>query len=339
MIGRKMLRHGGSTQELEHLLEVKNLEVTFVGDYGASAAVDHIGYHVDHGETVCIVGESGCGKSVSSLALLRLLARNGYVTDGEAWFEGQDLLTLTEKQMDEIRGNRLTMIFQDALSSLNPVFTVGNQLTESIRAHLPLSKEEARERAVELLHKVGLPDPDAAMKKYPHTLSGGQRQRVMIAMALACEPRLVIADEPTTALDVTIQAQIMALLRELQAENGMSILLITHDIGLVAQMADRVLVMYAGQIVEEGTAREIFKNPRHPYTRALLRSVPSIRDDAARRLESIRGTVPEYYQQITGCRFASRCPYAAPECEQPQPMVEVAPGHCARCRIAKEEIA
>ncbi len=323
-------------RELEHLLEVRNLETTFVGDYGASAAVDRISYYVDPGETVCIVGESGCGKSVSSLSLLHLLARNGFVTDGEAWFEGQDLLTLTEKEMDAIRGNRLSMIFQDALSSLNPVFTVGNQLVESIRAHLPLSKEEARARAVGLLRRVGLPDPEAAMKKYPHTLSGGQRQRVMIAMALACEPRLLIADEPTTALDVTIQAQIMALLRELQAENGMSILLITHDIGLVAQMADRVLVMYAGQIVEEGPVREIFKAPAHPYTRALLRSVPSIRDDGARRLESIRGTVPEHYQQIEGCRFASRCPYAAVECEKHQPMVRLAEGHFARCNIAKE---
>lgn len=322
---------------MEHLLEVKNLETTFVGDFGASAAVDRISYYVDPGETVCIVGESGCGKSVSSLSVLHLLARGGYVTDGEVWFEGQDLLTLSEKELDAIRGNRLSMIFQDALSSLNPVFTVGNQLTESIRAHLPLDKETARRRAVELLCRVGLPDPEAAMKKYPHTLSGGQRQRVMIAMALACAPRLLIADEPTTALDVTIQAQIMALLKELQAENGMSILLITHDIGLVAQMADRVLVMYAGQIVEEADVRTLFRRPAHPYTQALLRSVPSIRDSADRRLESIRGTVPEHYQQIAGCRFASRCPYAAVECEKAQPMRQIAPGHFARCCIAKED--
>ena len=322
---------------MEHLLEVKNLETTFVGDFGASAAVDHISYYVDAGETVCIVGESGCGKSVSSLSLLHLLARGGYVTDGEVWFEGQDLLTLTEKELDQIRGNRLSMIFQDALSSLNPVFTVGNQLTESIRAHLALGKDEARRHAVELLRRVGLPDPEAAMKKYPHTLSGGQRQRVMIAMALACKPRLLIADEPTTALVVTIQAQIMALLKELQAENGMSILLITHDIGLVAQMADRVLVMYAGQIVEQGDVRTVFKQPAHPYTRALLQSVPSIRDDATRRLQSIQGTVPEHYQQITGCRFASRCPFAAVECEKPQPMRQVGGGHFARCNIAKED--
>jgi len=322
---------------LEHLLEVKNLETTFVGDFGANAVVDHISYTIDPGETVCIVGESGCGKSVSSLSMLRLLARNGYVTEGEVWFEGQDLLSLPEKQLDQIRGNRLSMIFQDALSSLNPVFTIGNQLVESIRAHLPLDKAAAYAHAVELLGKVGLPDPEAAMKKYPHTLSGGQRQRVMIAMALACRPRLLIADEPTTALDVTIQAQIMALLKELQRENGMSILLITHDIGLVAQMADRVLVMYAGQIVEEADVKTLFKKPAHPYTRALLRSVPSVRDTADRRLESIQGTVPEYYHQIAGCRFASRCPFAAVACEKPQPMVDLGGGHFARCNIAKEE--
>ena len=323
---------------MKHLLEVKNLETTFVGDFGANAVVDHISYTINPGETVCIVGESGCGKSVSSLSMLRLLARNGYVTDGEVWFEGQDLLTLSEEELDKIRGNRLSMIFQDALSSLNPVFTIGNQLVESIRAHLPLDKAAARARAVELLRKVGLPDPEAAMKKYPHTLSGGQRQRVMIAMALACQPRLLIADEPTTALDVTIQAQIMALLKELQRENGMSILLITHDIGLVAQMADRVLVMYAGQIVEEADVKTLFKTPAHPYTRALLRSVPSVRDTADRRLESIQGTVPEYYHQITGCRFASRCPYAGTVCEKPQPMVDLGGGHFARCNIAKEAL-
>ena len=319
---------------MAHLLEVKGLETTFRSDFGAGAAIDGVSFTVDAGETVCIVGESGCGKSVTSLSLLGLLPRNGRVTAGQALFEGQDLLAMTEKQLDEVRGAGISMIFQDALSALNPVFTVGNQLIESIRAHMPLDAAAAHARAVALLGRVGLPDPAAAMKKYPHTLSGGQRQRVMIAMALACEPKLLIADEPTTALDVTIQAQIMALLRELQQENGMAILLITHDIGLVAQMADRVLVMYAGQIVEQAGVEKLFRLPAHPYTQALMHSVPSIGVD--RRLDSIKGTVPEHYQNIRGCRFASRCPFAAVECEKPQEMRELSPGHCVRCNIAKE---
>ncbi len=320
---------------MEHLLEVKNLETTFTSDFGASAAVDRISYYVNPGETVCLVGESGCGKSVSSLSLLRLLARNGAVTGGEAWFEGVDLLALSDKELDTIRGSRLSMIFQDALSSLNPVFTIGNQIAESLRAHTGVSRKEALARAAELLEKVGIADPVAALKKYPHTLSGGQRQRVMIALALACRPQLLIADEPTTALDVTIQAQIMQLLKTLQAENGMSIQLITHDIGLVAQMADRVLVMYAGQIVEQGDVRDVFKAPAHPYTSALLASVPDLPDNGGRRLASIQGTVPEHYQTITGCRFASRCPYATEACNAPQDLVEVGGGHAARCHIAK----
>lgn len=317
---------------MEHLLEVKDLETTFTGHRSAGAAVDHISFYVDAGETVCIVGESGCGKSVSSLSLMGLLSRNGKVTDGQALFDGQDLIAMTEKQRDMVRGAGISMIFQDALSALNPVFTIGNQMVESIRTHLSLDKTAARARALELLQKVGLPDPAAIMKKYPHTLSGGQRQRVMIAMALACDPKLLIADEPTTALDVTIQAQIMALLRKLQKETGMSILLITHDLGVVAQMADRVLVMYAGQIVEEGSVMQLFDNPKHPYTRALMNSVPTL-DDPDRRLDSIQGTVPERYQQIQGCRFASRCPYAAVSCEQPQTMCEIELGHLVRCNL------
>ncbi len=325
---------------MNHLLEVKNLEVTFTGDFGARAAVDHISYHVDAGETLCIVGESGCGKSVSSLSLLRLLARNGFVTDGEALFDGVDLLTLPDKALDTVRGNTLSMIFQDALSSLNPVFTVGNQLAESICAHTAHTKKQALQEAEIYLEKVGIVDAKAMLKKYPHTLSGGQRQRVMIALALACNPKLLIADEPTTALDVTIQAQIMQLLKDLQRENGMSIVLITHDIGLVAQMADRVLVMYAGQIVEQGDVFEVFKTPAHPYTKALLQSVPDLPDNGGRRLESIRGTVPEHYQHIVGCRFASRCPYASVACEQPQDMHAVAAqsAHAVRCNLAKEGI-
>lgn len=321
---------------MSHLLEVENLTTVFQGDYGTSTAVDHVSFHVDKGEVVCIVGESGCGKSVTSLSIMGLLARGGVVKEGTVLFGGQNLLSLTEKELDRIRGNQMTMIFQDPLTSLNPVFTVGNQITESIRTHLKLSKEEAAKRAEELLEKVGMPDAKAAMKKYPHTLSGGMRQRAMIAMALSCNPKLLIADEPTTALDVTIQAQIMKLLRELQKENGMSIILITHDIGLVAHMADRVIVMYAGQMIEEAPVKEIFKTPRHPYTKALLDTVPTIRDTKDRQLVSIPGMVPESYDHMSGCRFAPRCKYRKPECDNPQKDFEFGSGHTAKCIVMKE---
>lgn len=321
---------------MSHLLEVENLTTVFQGDYGTSTAVDHVSFHVDKGEVVCIVGESGCGKSVTSLSIMGLLARGGSVKGGTVLFDGQNLLFLTEKELDRIRGNQMTMIFQDPLTSLNPVFTVGNQITESIRTHLKLSKEEAAVRAEELLEKVGMPDAKSAMKKYPHTLSGGMRQRAMIAMALSCNPKLLIADEPTTALDVTIQAQIMKLLRELQQENGMSIILITHDIGLVAHMADRVIVMYAGQMIEEAPVNEIFKMPRHPYTKALLDTVPTIRDTKDRQLVAIPGMVPENYDNMIGCRFAPRCKYRRPECDNPQKDYEFGSGHTAKCIVMKE---
>ena len=321
---------------MSHLLEVENLTTVFQGDYGTSTAVDHVSFHVDKGEVVCIVGESGCGKSVTSLSIMGLLARGGSVKGGTVLFDGQNLLFLTERELDRIRGNQMTMIFQDPLTSLNPVFTVGNQITESIRTHLKLSKEEAAVRAEELLEKVGMPDAKSAMKKYPHTLSGGMRQRAMIAMALSCNPKLLIADEPTTALDVTIQAQIMKLLRELQQENGMSIILITHDIGLVAHMADRVIVMYAGQMIEEAPVNEIFKMPRHPYTKALLDTVPTIRDTKDRELVAIPGMVPENYDNMIGCRFAPRCKYRRPECDNPQKDYEFGSGHTAKCIVMKE---
>lgn len=321
-------------KDMSHLLEVSELKTVFEGDMGRTISIDGVSFVVKHGETLCIVGESGCGKSVTSLSIMRLLGRGGEVVKGEIRFEGKNLLELTEKELDNIRGNKLTMIFQDALSSLNPVFTIGNQLIESIRAHLSLDRKEARLRALELLSKVGLSEPEKMMKKYPFTLSGGMRQRVMIAMSLSCNPKLLIADEPTTALDVTIQAQIMHLLRELQKELSMSVILITHDIGLVAEMADRVLVMYAGQIVEEAKVVDLFQKPAHPYTQALLQSVPSIYDDADRQLVSIAGTVPENYQDITGCRFAGRCPYREEACEQPQNMLQVEQEHYTRCHLA-----
>ena len=298
--------------------------------------MDHIDFHVDEGEVVCIVGESGCGKSVTSLSVMGLLGRGGKVTEGEILFDGKNLLAMNEKQLDEIRGDQMTMIFQDPLTSLNPVFTIGSQIVESIKTHMHLSMEEAYNRVVLLLEKVGMPDAKGVMKKYPHTLSGGMRQRAMIAMALACNPRLLIADEPTTALDVTIQAQIMKLLKELQQENGMSLILITHDIGIVANMADRVLVMYAGQIVEEAPVEELFANPRHPYTRALLDTVPTIRDSADRQLVSIPGMVPESYDDMIGCRFADRCSYRRPECDKFQEAYEFGEGHRARCIVMKE---
>ena len=321
---------------MSHLLEVKGLTTAFTGDYGRSISVDHIDFHVDEGEVVCLVGESGCGKSVTSLSIMGLLRRGGAVIDGSVLFDGKNLLSMTEKELDEIRGNQLTMIFQDPLTSLNPVFTVGSQITESIRTHMHLSKEDAKKRAEGLLEKVGMPDAHGVMKKYPHTLSGGMRQRVMIAMALSCNPRLLIADEPTTALDVTIQAQIMELLRSLQKETGMSMILITHDIGLVANTADRVIVMYAGQIIEEAPAKEIFRNPKHPYTQALLDTVPTIRDGADRQLTAIPGIVPESYDDIKGCRFADRCKYRRPECDKPQEDYEFGPGHTAKCIVMKE---
>ena len=321
---------------MSHLLEVDQLTTVFKGDTGPSIPVDHVSFHVDEGEILCIVGESGCGKSVTSLSVMGLLSRSGSVKEGRVLFEGRDLLKMPEKELDQIRGNRMSMIFQDPLTSLNPVFTVGSQITESIRIHLQLGKKEARARSIEVLEKVGMPDAKAAMKKYPHTLSGGMRQRVMIAMALCCNPALLIADEPTTALDVTIQAQIMNLLDQLQQENGMSVILITHDIGLVAGMADRILVMYAGQIVEEAKTKELFAEPRHPYTKALLSTVPSIYDQADRVLSSIPGIVPEEYDTIKGCRFYERCPYAGEGCQDPQELRETQKGHRSRCHKWKE---
>jgi len=321
---------------MSHLLEVQGLTTAFTGDYGENVSVDHIHFHVDEGEVVCIVGESGCGKSVTSLSIMGLLGRGGAVTDGSVLFDGKNLLSLTEKELDQIRGNQITMIFQDPLTSLNPVFTVGSQIMESIITHMHLSREEARARAQALLARVGMPDARGVMKKYPHTLSGGMRQRVMIAMALSCNPRLLIADEPTTALDVTIQAQIMELLKELQKETGMSMILITHDIGLVANMADRVLVMYAGQIIEEAKTAELFEHPKHPYTMALLDTVPTIRDGAERELFAIPGIVPEDYDDIKGCRFADRCKYRRPECDKPQEDYEFSPHHTAKCIVSKE---
>lgn len=262
------------------------------------------------------------------------------ILKGKALFEGRDILEMSEKELDRIRGNELTMIFQDVMNSLNPVFTIGNQLTEAIRIHMGYDKTRAKEYAIEMLKKVGLPDAETVMKKYPHMLSGGMQQRVMIAMALTCKPKLIIADEPTTALDVTIQLQIMKLLADLQKEFHMSIILITHDIGVVAELADRVIIMYAGHFMEEASVYQLFDKPAHPYTRALLKSVPTIYGDFGKKLASIPGTVPERYQDIEGCRFFDRCPYKVPYCKEDQVYSMVEPGHFVRChRAGKGELS
>lgn len=304
---------------MSHILEVTNLEVEFSGDGGKNISVDHVGFHVDSGEIVCIVGESGCGKSVTALSVMGLLGKGGKVTDGQVLFEGRDLLSMTERELDGVRGDRLTMIFQDPLTSLNPVFTIGSQMTESIRAHMGLRKEEARERALSLLKRVGLPDTLSVMKEYPHLLSGGMRQRVMIAMALSCNAALFIADEPTTALDVTIQAQILELMRELKEKENKSIMLITHDMGVVAEMADDVMVMYAGKEMEYGDVKSIFKHPLHPYTQGLLKSIPRLDQDSSERLFNIPGSVPDLSEMPKGCRFCTRCTEACSKCFDQEP--------------------
>lgn len=316
---------------MSHLLTISDLTIAFTGDTGTHEVTDHLSLTLDEGEIVCLVGESGCGKSVTSMSLLGLLGPGGSVTEGSICYEDRDLLTLSEKELDQIRGKEISMIFQDPMSSLNPTFTIGYQIMEGLRIHLGLKKREAWVRAVELLARVGMKEPEMVMKSYPHTLSGGMRQRAIIAMALACNPKLLIADEPTTALDVSVQAQIMELLKRLQKESRMAVLLITHDMGVVSHMADRVLVMYAGQIVEEAEAEELFRHPSHPYTRALLSAIPTTGDSEGRKLSSIPGMVPENYDTISGCRFADRCPYARQECHQRAGLREISKGHTVRC--------
>ena len=316
---------------MSHLLTISDLTITFTGDSGTHEVTDHLSLTLEEGEVVCLVGESGCGKSVTSMSLLGLLGPGGSVTEGSICYEDRDLLTLSEKELDQIRGKEISMIFQDPMSSLNPTFTIGYQIMEGLRIHLGLKKREAWVRAVELLARVGMKEPELVMKSYPHTLSGGMRQRAIIAMALACDPKLLIADEPTTALDVSVQAQIMELLKRLQKEFRMAVLLITHDMGVVSHMADRVLVMYAGQIVEEAQAEELFHHPSHPYTRALLSAIPTTRDSEDRKLSSIPGMVPENYDTISGCRFADRCPYTRQECHQRIGLREISKEHTVRC--------
>jgi len=321
------------------LLRVTDLVTSFRTDEGVLRAVDEASFEIDAGTTVGIVGESGCGKSVTALSIMRLLPEPaGKVDAGKIELDGEDLLRFTERKMQDVRGNKVSMIFQEPMTSLNPVYTVGAQIVEAIRMHQKKSRILAREHAIEMLKLVGIPSPESNVDSYPHQLSGGMRQRVMIAMALACKPKLLIADEPTTALDVTIQAQILELLKKLQEQLGMAVLLITHDLGVVAEYAKDVVVMYAGRVVERAPVREIFAHPRHPYTKGLLGSIPvPTKGGERKRLPTIEGMVPDLRDLPKGCRFADRCSMVIDDCKKAEPeLVEIEPGHFARCIRAKE---
>lgn len=322
---------------MAQLLEVTNLRTEFKTAAGTIRAVDGVDLSVGKGETLGIVGESGCGKSITSLSIMQLLPKGlGKVAAGEVRFNGENMLAFSERKMRSIRGNEMAMIFQEPMTSLNPVFKIGKQIAESARYHHGVSKHKAKDMAVEMLTKVGIPRPEKVAASYPHELSGGMRQRVMIAMAMVCNPKLLIADEPTTALDVTIQAQILDLMRELQKSEGTSILMITHDLGVVAEMCDRVVIMYAGQVVEETDVKTLFKDPKHPYTQSLLASLPQLNSDQE-RLASIPGQVPNPLDMPKGCRFAPRCQFAKEICHAEAPeLTEVEPGHKSRCLLQQE---
>jgi oligopeptide/dipeptide ABC transporter ATP-binding protein len=316
----------------DHLLQVQGLSTFFFLESAVSRAVDDVSFFIDKGEMLGLVGESGCGKSVTALSVLRLIqSPPGKIVKGSILFNGRDLLALSEKEMRSVRGNDIAMIFQEPMTSLNPVFTIGYQIMEAVRQHQKVGKKEARNRTVEMLRKVGIADPERRVDEYPHQLSGGMRQRAMIAMALSCNPDLLIADEPTTALDVTIQAQIMELLRKLREEMGMAVILITHDLGVVAESVDRMVVMYAGRVVEEGKTDAVFAKPGHPYTSGLIESVPRL-DDVQRRLTVIPGTVPDPADLPPGCPFNPRCWLADDRCRIEFPeLYQVGDEHRARC--------
>jgi oligopeptide/dipeptide ABC transporter ATP-binding protein len=302
---------------MAHLLEVRNLQTHFPTRSGLVRAVDGVSFHIDRGELLGLVGESGCGKSITALSVMRLIALPGRIVNGEILFDGKDLLKVSDSEMREMRGDDIAMIFQDPMTSLNPVFTVGEQIAEALRLHRKLSRQDARQAPIVVMREVAIPDPARRVDDYPHQLSGGMRQRVMIAMALACNPKLLIADEPTTALDVTIQAQILELLDDLRKQRELAVLLITHDLGVVAEVADRVAVMYTGRIVEESPVEELFARPKHPYTEGLLRSVPKLTSTEIirkERLETIEGVVPRPTDLPPGCHFAPRCPHRMPRC-------------------------
>ncbi len=331
------------------LLSVKNLKTSFFTPAGEVKAVNGVSYNVEKGKVLGIVGESGSGKSVSAYSVLQILAGTGKIVDGSILLEDQELVGIKEKNMAKIRGNKISIIFQDPMTSLNPVFTIGDQLMEAIMLHTNRNKKEAKERAIEMLSLVGVNEPERRIKQYPHQFSGGMRQRVMIAMALACEPDILIADEPTTALDVTIQAQILDLMKDLQKKLGMAIILITHDLGVVAEMCDEVIVMYAGQVCEQGTAEEIFYNPKHEYTLGLMRSIPTVSDEHT-KLQPIGGSAVDLLNLPAGCPFAPRCDAAMKVCLETNPaLISEGGTHQVRCwnhvksmidegRVSKEEI-
>ena len=319
------------------LLEIRGLKTHFATDDGMLQAVDGVDITIHKGETVCVVGESGCGKTVTAMSILKLIAMPpGRIVAGQILFEGRDLVPLNSRELDEVRAQQIGFIFQEPMTSLNPVLTIGEQIAESLRRHEGLSNNDALGRTVEMLKLVQLPNAEARVKQYPHQFSGGMRQRVMIAMALACRPKLVIADEPTTALDVTIQAQILDLLQDMKERFGMAVMLITHAMGVVAETAQRVVVMYAGKVVEEADVDSLFEHPSHPYTQGLIRSIPRIDLDHAHktRLESIGGSVPILINPAPGCRFAPRCRHAMPLCRTTEPdLREIAPGHRMACHL------
>ncbi len=326
------------------LLQIKQLQTHFATPDGVVRAVEGVSFDIDAGETVAIVGESGCGKSVTAMSILRLIPEPPGKIAGGIFFQGRNLLTLSQPEMRKLRGNEISMIFQEPMTSLNPVLTVGRQIGETLRLHQGMSAKDAEARSIEILALVGIPEAKRRVREYPHQLSGGMRQRVMIAIALACNPRLLIADEPTTALDVTIQAQILDLMRDLKHRLGSAIMLITHDLGVVAEMAERVVVMYAGRKVEEACVREIFSNPQHPYTRGLLGAVPklgsSLDHGERSRLAEISGLVPSLRKPIIGCAFAGRCPMVAEVCREVAPAVEEkAPAHLVACHYAERRLA
>ncbi|MCA8969416.1 MAG: ABC transporter ATP-binding protein [Planctomycetes bacterium] len=316
------------------LLELSNVKTYFYTDEGVAKAVDDVSYRIMRGKVLGVVGESGCGKSVTALSIMRLIPNPpGQIVDGSIYFDGTEILHMTEEEMRKIRGNDISMIFQEPMTSLNPVFTVGDQIMEAVLLHQKVDRNQAREIAIEMLRKVGIPSPESRVDDYPHQLSGGMRQRVMIAMALSCNPKLLIADEPTTALDVTIQAQILDLIRGLQRDAGLSVLLITHDLGVVAETCDDVVVMYAGKVIESADVRRLYKHYKHPYTEGLFRSLPATGKPHA-RLQAIEGNVPTAFNFPSGCRFRDRCPLAEERCAKEEPpLVEIEPGHEVACWV------
>ncbi|NHN31731.1 ABC transporter ATP-binding protein [Paenibacillus agricola] len=319
------------------LLEVLDLKTHFKTEEGIVPSVNGVTFSVNKGETLAIVGESGCGKSVTSLSIIGLIADSGEVVGGQILFQGQDLLQMSKKEIRKLRGNKISMIFQEPMTSLNPVFTIGNQIGEVIRIHQKADKKEAREKSIKMLELVGIPNPNKLVDNFPHQLSGGMRQRVMIAMALACNPELLIADEPTTALDVTIQAQILEMINKLSKELNTGVILITHDLGVVAEMADRVVVMYAGEVVEEANVYDLFARPKHPYTIGLLGSLPKI-EERREELDSISGTVPNLLDMPSGCTFHPRCHLADEQCKAVKPQLEkYGDNHYARCLKVGED--